>query len=89
VVSVAERAGDELLETVRDWLCGRLKRVEIERRPPSSRCVADELFAVADAERVGLIVAGAYSRAPLQERVFGGATHELLRRGRAARLLSR
>jgi nucleotide-binding universal stress UspA family protein len=89
IVNVAERPGDERLETVRDWLCGHAARVEIERRPAPSETVAEELLAVAESEGVGLIVAGAYSRAPLQERVFGGVTHELLRRGRAARLLSR
>lgn len=89
IVNVVEQPGDERIEAVRDWLCGRQARVECQRRPAASATVADDLFAVADSEGVGLIVAGAYSRAPMQERMFGGVTHDLLRRGRAPRLLSR
>lgn len=35
IVNVAERPSDEELGTVRDWLCCRLGRVDIERRPAS------------------------------------------------------
>jgi nucleotide-binding universal stress UspA family protein len=50
--------------------------------------VADDILDAADSFGAGLIVAGAYSRAPLSERPFGGVTREFLKRGRPARLLS-
>ena len=85
-----EHPVDDGLEAVRDWLSARMAQVDAARRParPDRDSVADDILDVADGFGAGLIVAGAYSRAPLAERLFGGVTRELLRRGRPARLLS-
>jgi len=85
-----ERPEDDRLEAVRDWLASHVARVEAVRRPARLELdsVADELLEAADSFGAGLIVAGAYSRAPFSERLFGGVTREFLKRGRPARLLS-
>ena len=85
-----ERPEDDGLEAVGDWLSSRVARVEAARRPARLELdlVADDILGVADSFGAGLVVAGAYSRAPLSERLFGGVTREFLKRGRPARLLS-
>ena len=85
-----ERPEDDGLDTVRDWLSHRVARVEAVRRPARLErdSVADDILDAADSFGAGLVVAGAYSRAPLSERLFGGVTREFLKRGRPARLLS-
>jgi nucleotide-binding universal stress UspA family protein len=90
VENLHERPEDDGLDTVRDWLSQRVPRVDAERRPARLELdsVADDILNAADAFGAGLVVAGAYSRAPLSERLFGGVTREFLKRGRPARLLS-
>lgn len=85
-----ERPEDDGLDAVRDWLSHRVTQVEAERRCPrlDRDSVADDVLDAADSFGAGLVVAGAYSRAPLSERLFGGVTREFLKRGRPARLLS-
>ena len=85
-----ERPEDDRLEAVRDWLLSRVARVEAVRRPARLELdsVADDILDSAESFGAGLIVAGAYSRAPFSERLFGGVTREFLKRGRPARLLS-
>lgn len=89
IVSIVEDNGDELgLDELRKWLEAKGLRVDVERRVQQRNSAADDLLEVAEVAGADLIVAGAYSRAPFQERIFGGVTRELLHRGRAARLLS-
>ena len=85
-----ERPEDDRLEEVRDWLSSRVARVQAVRRPGrlERNSVADDILDAAVSFDAGLVVAGAYSRAPLSERLFGGVTREFLKRGRPARLLS-
>lgn len=85
-----ERPEVDGLDAVRDWLSHRVARVEAERRCPRQEqdSVADDILDAAESFGAGLIVAGAYSRAPLSERLFGGVTRKFLKRGRPARLLS-
>jgi nucleotide-binding universal stress UspA family protein len=85
-----EQPEDDGLEAVRDWLSSRVARVEAVRRPVRLErdSVADDILDAADSIGAGLVVAGAYSRAPFSERLFGGVTREFLKRGRPARLLS-
>lgn len=85
-----EHPVDDGLEAVRDWLSARVAQVDAARRPVRLErdSVADDILDVADDFGAGVVVAGAYSRAPLAERLFGGVTRELLKRGRPARLLS-
>jgi nucleotide-binding universal stress UspA family protein len=84
-----ERPEDDHLEAVRDWLASRVARVEAVRRPGRLELdsVADDILDDAESFGAGLVVAGAYSRAPISERLFGGVTREFLKRGRPARLL--
>jgi nucleotide-binding universal stress UspA family protein len=65
-------------------------RVEAVRRPARLELDsgADDILDAADSYGAGLVVARAYSRAPISERLFGGVTREFLKRGRPARLLS-
>jgi nucleotide-binding universal stress UspA family protein len=85
-----ERPEDDGLDAVRNWLSHRVARVEAVRRPVRLErdSVADDILDAADSFGAGLVVAGAYSRAPISERLFGGVTREFLKRGRPARLLS-
>lgn len=85
-----ERPEEDGLDAVRDWLAHRVARVEAVRRCPRLErdSVADDILDAAESFGAGLVAAGAYSRAPLSERLFGGVTREFLKRGRPARLLS-
>jgi nucleotide-binding universal stress UspA family protein len=85
-----EQPEDDGLEAVRDWLSHRVARVGTVRRPAhlELESVADDILDAADTFGAGLVIVGAYSRAPLSERLFGGVTREFLKRGRPARLLS-
>ncbi|HXI86554.1 MAG TPA: universal stress protein, partial [Parvularculaceae bacterium] len=64
----------------------------VDAKPGSLRCdgegVAEKILAESENLAAAFIVMGAFSSAPWQEQLFGGATHAILRGARKPVLLS-
>lgn len=74
--------GDEIEAARLEAIAGHLRRHDVAAShlhlPHSEQDVGADLIAHARRENADLIVAGAYGRGPLAERLFGGVTRELL-----------
>jgi len=76
------------IEDVADYLARHeiAAEHEVRIRPPDG--VADEILRAARERQSDLIVSGAYGHARMREWVFGGVTHDLLKKSTAATFLS-
>ncbi|GGD91828.1 universal stress protein [Aureimonas endophytica] len=76
-----------------DDICRNLERHSVRARPlrvaVPQGSIADEIILQAEQRGADLLVAGAYGHGRLREWIFGGVTHELLRRTPCPCLLSR
>jgi nucleotide-binding universal stress UspA family protein len=82
--AVAHRAREDILS----YLAAHEIVATHEIRGNDAGAVADEILRAAEQKHCDLIVSGAYGHAPLREWVFGGVTHDLLRKSALPCLLS-
>jgi nucleotide-binding universal stress UspA family protein len=93
-VSVVEIAAEADLAAAKlrlEDVAGWLKRHGVAAESlasPSTGADADRLYAIAEEQGAGLIVAGAYGHSRMRERVLGGVTRDLLLRANQCVLLA-
>jgi nucleotide-binding universal stress UspA family protein len=85
--SEAEAAGKEIAD-VEAYLARHTIAAARQVRPVSHERATDEILQAAQQLQSDLIVAGAYGHARMREWVFGGVTHDLLKKSPIACLLS-
>jgi len=88
LLTIDEEGDAPQLEPVRSYLASHGIEVKTEIRTPGGLSTGGALMMATDDVRADLLVMGAYSHGRMRERIFGGATRDVMREGRTLVLWS-